>query len=50
MIKKLLGTLGAFVLLCTSLHAQGGTTQYVYDGNGRLKAVISSGGETAIYE
>ncbi len=29
---------------------QGGTTRYVYDDNGRLHAVISPSGETAVYE
>ena len=30
--------------------AQSGTTQYVYDDNGRLKAVIAPNGETSVYE
>ncbi len=29
---------------------QGGTVRYVYDNNGRLRAVISPNGEAAIYE
>lgn len=38
------------LLFCVSLYAQSGTTQYVYDENGRLRAVISPSGETAVYE
>ncbi len=33
-----------------SASAQGGTTTYVYDDNGRLHAVISPAGEAAVYE
>ncbi len=29
---------------------QGGTTRYVYDDNGRLRAVVSPSGEAAVYE
>jgi YD repeat-containing protein len=50
MIKKLLGILVMLVIMCISLHAQGGTTQYVYDDNGRLTAVIAPNGETSVYE
>jgi YD repeat-containing protein len=37
------------ILLLTTVSFSQGTTQYVYDDNGRLQAVISSGGETAVY-
>src|SRR5579864_9481705 len=30
-------------------YAQGGTTQYIYDANGRLTGVIAPNGEAAIY-
>jgi YD repeat-containing protein len=39
----LLGVLGQFAC------GQGGTTQYVYDANGRLTGVISPSGDAAIY-
>jgi YD repeat-containing protein len=32
-----------------SVYAQGGTTQYIYDPNGRLTGVIAPNGEAAIY-
>src|SRR5689334_16729348 len=32
------------------LAQQGGTTRYVYDDNGRLRAVILPNGEVAVYE
>lgn len=43
------------VVLCLTIAAavnaqQGGLTRYVYDDNGRLRAVISPNGEAAIYE
>src|SRR4030095_6792174 len=43
------------IILYTALSSvvtaqQGGTTRYVYDDNGRLRAVISPAGEAAIYE
>jgi YD repeat-containing protein len=34
----------------SSAYAQGGTTRYVYDDNGRLRAVIAPSGEANIYE
>ena len=34
----------------SAVAQQGGTTTYVYDANGRLHAVISPGGEAAVYE
>jgi YD repeat-containing protein len=37
-------------LLSSAMAQQGGTTQYFYDDNGRLRAVILPSGETAIYE
>jgi YD repeat-containing protein len=39
----LLGVLGQFAC------GQGGTTQYLYDANGRLTGVISPSGDAAIY-
>lgn len=39
----LLGVLGRFAC------GQGGTTQYVYDANGRLTGVLSPSGEAAVY-
>ena len=47
-----------FILLLTLLFClqlvvfaqTGGTTQYVYDDNGRLVAVIAPNGETAVYQ
>src|SRR5262249_8459551 len=44
----------ALLLLLTDAtmcaYAQGGSTRYVYDNNGRLKAVIAPNGEANIYE
>jgi YD repeat-containing protein len=37
------------ILLLTTVSFSQGTTQYVYDDNGRLQAVISPSGETAVY-
>lgn len=34
----------------SALAQQGGTTRYVYDDNGRLRAVVSPTGEAAVYE
>lgn len=34
----------------SALAQQGGTTRYVYDDNGRLRAVVSPAGEAAVYE
>jgi YD repeat-containing protein len=39
-----------FTASLLSASAQGGTTIYVYDDNGRLHAVISPSGEAAVYE
>jgi YD repeat-containing protein len=39
-----------FTASLLSARAQGGTTIYVYDNNGRLHAVISPSGEAAVYE
>jgi len=39
-----------FTASLLSASAQGGTTTYVYDDNGRLHAVISPSGEAAVYE
>ena len=39
-----------FTASLLSASAQGGTTIYVYDNNGRLHAVISPSGEAAVYE
>lgn len=38
------------LIFCGLIYAQSGTTQYVYDQNGRLHAVISPSGETTLYE
>ena len=38
------------VALPATVSAQGGTTTYVYDDNGRLHAVISATGEAVVYE
>lgn len=46
-------TLLLILLLCLQLVVfgqTGGTTQYVYDNNGRLVAVIAPNGETALYQ
>lgn len=40
----------AWLALITMAYAQGGTTRYVYDDNGRLRAVIAPSGEANIYE
>jgi YD repeat-containing protein len=40
----------AAITVTTAQAQQGGTTQYVYDDNGRLTAVISPSGEAAVYE
>lgn len=57
MRKRILPSLTAILLLLivftasvSSARAQGGTTTYLYDDNGRLRAVISASGETAVYE
>lgn len=50
MIKKLFSSLIILVSATVFINAQSGTTQYVYDDNGRLIAVVSPGGETAVYE
>ncbi|MFN0086209.1 MAG: IPT/TIG domain-containing protein [Blastocatellia bacterium] len=47
--------LSAFVVACLlagpfALAQQGGATRYVYDDNGRLRAVIAPNGEANIYE
>ncbi len=42
-------TLGLILAFCVSAFAQG-TTQYVYDANGRLTHVISASGQVAVYE
>ncbi len=34
----------------SSAHAQGSTTRYIYDDNGRLRAVIAPSGEANVYE
>ncbi len=40
-----------FVSASSLVHAQpGGTSRYVYDNNGRLRAVIAPNGEAAIYD
>lgn len=54
MLRRTLMTL-ALAAACVaatlpSAARQGGTTRYVYDENGRLHAVISPSGETAVYE
>lgn len=44
-------TIVVLALIAGSIaHAQGTTTHYVYDDNGRLKAVIAPNGEANIYE
>ncbi len=56
MRKIILRTCTALLLIVVfttsllSARAQGGTTIYVYDDNGRLHAVISPSGEAAVYE
>lgn len=54
-----IGCSGALATLCLALvlvivtevvYAQGGTTRYVYDNNGRLRGVIAPNGEANIYE
>ncbi|HZS09122.1 MAG TPA: IPT/TIG domain-containing protein [Blastocatellia bacterium] len=57
MKKSTLRALGGLLLVAAGLASasavlaqQGGTTRYVYDENGRLKAVISPAGEAAVYE
>src|SRR5437773_955449 len=40
----------AVVLTAPARAQQGGTTRFVYDGNGRLTAVISANGEAALYD
>lgn len=49
-IKHILIICLSTFLLALSAQAQSVTTQYVYDENGRLKAVIAPNGETAVYE
>jgi YD repeat-containing protein len=47
----MLAALALCVLACSSANAQqGGVTRYVYDNNGRLRAVIAPNGEAAIYD
>jgi YD repeat-containing protein len=53
--NPMLRVLAAFIFIVVLMTAapaaqQGGTTRYVYDDNGRLRAVVSPAGETAIYE
>ncbi|MCD9189202.1 MAG: RHS repeat protein [Pyrinomonadaceae bacterium] len=48
--KNILLIFGLIIVLVLSASAQSGTTQYVYDENGRLKAVIAPNGETTVYE
>jgi YD repeat-containing protein len=38
------------ILPAAAFAQQGGATRYVYDDNGRLRAVISPAGEAAVYE
>lgn len=38
------------IILTFSVYGQSGTTQYIYDNNGRLKAVTVPTGETVVYE
>nr|MDQ3013561.1 IPT/TIG domain-containing protein [Acidobacteriota bacterium] len=45
----LLGAIWLFTALPVSAQ-QGGTSRYVYDNNGRLRAVIAPNGEAAIYD
>lgn len=48
---SLLAVLVLTLAMFSSAHAQqGGTTQYFYDDNGRLYAVVAPNGEAAIYD
>jgi YD repeat-containing protein len=49
-IKNILVICLAVIVFTLSATAQSGTTQYVYDDNGRLKAIIAPNGETSVYE
>lgn len=42
--------IGALLMASSVLAQQGGTTRYVYDDNGRLRAVIAPNGEANVYE
>jgi YD repeat-containing protein len=46
---RLITALLLLVLTAISIHAQG-TSRYVYDDNGRLRAVIAPNGEANVYE
>ena len=54
MLRRTLITLALVVACCASsppaAAQQGGTTRYVYDDNGRLRAVVAPSGEAAVYE
>lgn len=48
--SKLLGCL-LLLLMAFAVNAQqGNTTRYVYDNNGRLRAVLAPSGEAAVYD
>jgi YD repeat-containing protein len=56
-VRRSLRALATFILALALAIApasvaaqQGGTTRFVYDDNGRLRAVVSAKGEAAIYE
>jgi YD repeat-containing protein len=48
-LKALGFTLLSIVLLSILAFPQGGTTQYLYDANGRLTGVIAPNGDAAVY-
>jgi YD repeat-containing protein len=49
-VRAALAAVVTLLAFMTSAYAQGGTTRYVYDNNGRLRAVIAPNGEANIYE
>jgi large repetitive protein len=49
LMKLFIINLGLILVFCLSVFAQG-TTQYVYDANGRLTNVISASGQVSVYE